>query len=130
MDTLATQAEALTPERMLLLGPEDLLGRAREPLVPGVAHEVLWRRGIDRAGLMWMEGGAVFPEHRHDEAEHHIWVLEGRVRIGGRTLDHPAYGHVPAGVSHQIEGVAPGGCTVLYLYLGAPDRGEVTATAR
>jgi hypothetical protein len=130
MDTMASQAGALTPERMLLLGPEDLLGRAREPLGPGVDHEVLWRRGIDRAGLMWIEGGAVLPEHQHDEAEHHIWLLEGRARVGGRTLVHPAYCHVPAGVAHEVEGVAPDGCTVLYLYLGAADRGEVTATSR
>lgn len=129
MDTHAAQAGSLTPERMLLLGPEDLLGRAREPLAPGVDHEVLWRRGIDRAGLMWVDGGAVIPEHRHDEAEHHIWLLEGRARVDGRTLDHPAYCHVPAGVPHEIEGVAPGGCTVLYLYLGAPELGEVTTTS-
>lgn len=128
MDALAAQAGSPTPERMLLLGPEDLLGRAREPLAPGVDHEVLWRRGDDRSGLMWVEGGAVIPEHRHDEAEHHIWVLEGRARVAGRTLDHPAYCHVPAGVTHEVQGVAPAGCTVLYLYLGTTERGEVTAT--
>jgi hypothetical protein len=130
MDTLAAQAGAQTPERMLLLGPEDLLGRAREPLVPGVEHEVLWRRGIDRAGLMWVEGGAGVPEHEHAEAEHHIWLLEGRARVGGRTFTHPAYWHVPAGVVHRIEGIAPDGCTVLYLYLGSPERGEVVAPDR
>jgi hypothetical protein len=129
MDRLAAQGGDVTPDRMLLLGLEDLRGRSREPLVPGVEHEVLWRRGIDRAGLMWIKGGAVIPEHRHDEAEHHIWLLEGGARVGGRTLEHPGYCHVPAGVPHEIEGIAPHGCTVMYLYLGAPDFGAVTVTS-
>lgn len=111
--------------RMLLLDADDLLGRAREPLYPGVEHEVLWRRGQDRAGLMWVRGDATIPEHAHDEAEHHIWLLEGQARVMDRTFHHPAYWHVPAGVPHEIEGVAPNGCTVLYLYLecgAGPDR--------
>jgi hypothetical protein len=128
MDRQAAQAGSVTPERMLLLDFEDLRGRPREPLAPGVDHEVLWRRGIDRAGLMWVRGGAVVPEHQHDEAEHHIWLLEGSARVAGRTLQHPAYVHVPAGVTHRVEGIAPDGCTVMYLYLAAPDRGEVIAT--
>jgi hypothetical protein len=128
MDRLAEEAGAVTPARILALGLRDLRARPREALAPGVEHEVLWRRGIDRAGLMWIQGGALIPEHEHEEAEHHIWLLEGSARVGGRAVDHPAYCHVPAGVPHEIEGVAPRGCTVMYLYLGAPDLGEVTST--
>jgi hypothetical protein len=104
-------------ERMVLLDAPDLLGRERQPLHPGIEHEVVWTRGRDRAGLLWFRGDAALPEHEHPEAEHHAWVIEGRARIGGRTLHHPAYWHVPAGVPHDIHGVAPEGCTILYLYL-------------
>lgn len=110
----------LDDPRMVLFDAPELLGRARQPLHPGIEHEVVWTRGRDRAGLLWFRGDAALPEHEHAEAEHHAWVIEGRARVAGRTLHHPAYWHVPAGVPHDVRGVAPDGCTILYLYLARP----------
>jgi uncharacterized RmlC-like cupin family protein len=116
MDELV-EGNADVGERLVAFDAEELLGRARELVHEGVDHEVVWTRGADRAGLLWFRGDAVFPEHRHPEAEHHVWLLEGRARVGDRLLHHPAYWHVPAGVPHDIQAVAPEGCTLLYLYL-------------
>jgi mannose-6-phosphate isomerase-like protein (cupin superfamily) len=121
-DVVAATETDVGGERMVLFDAPDLLGRERQTISPGIEHEVVWTRGRDRAGLLWFRGDAALPEHAHPEAEHHAWVIEGRARVAGRTLHHPAYWHVPAGLPHDIRGVAPEGCTILYLYLERPER--------
>jgi mannose-6-phosphate isomerase-like protein (cupin superfamily) len=108
---------ALDAPRLLLLDAADVAGRAREVMAPGVSYTVLWRDGRDVAGVLWIAGGAEIAEHVHSRAEHHVWLIEGRARVAGRTFEGRAYWHVPPGVPHAIEGVEPDGCTLFYLYV-------------
>lgn len=105
--------------RALLLDPEQIRARPRRDLHPGVQYAILWRDGSDAAGVMWVEAGARVPGHVHEAASHHIWILEGRARVEQRTLGPGSYLHVPAGVHHELDGLAPGGFSMFYLYLGA-----------
>jgi mannose-6-phosphate isomerase-like protein (cupin superfamily) len=103
--------------RQLLLDPEQIRTRPRRDLHPGVRYAILWRDGRDAAGVMWVEAGASVPEHTHDDASHHVWIIEGRARADQRTLGPGSYLHVPAGAPHQLDGLAPGGFSMFYLYL-------------
>jgi quercetin dioxygenase-like cupin family protein len=101
----------------LILDPGAIADKPRETVHPGVTSTILWQRGKDVAGLLRFEPGAVMPEHRHDEAEHHVWLVDGRLRVDGHTVTAGAYWHVPAGVPHKLEGAGPEPCTIFYLYL-------------
>jgi mannose-6-phosphate isomerase-like protein (cupin superfamily) len=109
----------LVGPRPLILDPNEVRGRTRRPLHPGVEFAILWREGEDAAGLMWVEAGAEVPEHTHDNASHHIWIIEGRARVEERTLGPGSYLHIPAGTPHELHGLAPGGFSMFYMYLGA-----------
>lgn len=111
-----SEASLLLPQQ-LTIDPADIAARHRLALHPGVEHAVLWRDGRDVAGVMWLRGGAEVPPHRHNRAEHHVWILAGRARVEGRDLGPGGYWHVPPGVEHRITGVAPTGCTLAYLYV-------------
>jgi quercetin dioxygenase-like cupin family protein len=107
-----------TPERQqLILGADSIHAKRREPMHPGVTYALLWREGRDSAGMMWLEPGAVVPEHTHDVAEHHVWLVDGHARVAGHTLGPGAYWHVPAGVAHEVRCPSTHGCTLFYLYL-------------
>jgi quercetin dioxygenase-like cupin family protein len=89
----------------------------REQLHPGVTYSVLWRDAGSLAGLMWVAAGGTVPQHVHERATHHAWLIDGRARIDDRVLESGSYWHVPAGVPHAVEGLAPSGCELFYLYL-------------
>jgi hypothetical protein len=100
-----------------ILDPAAIATLPREPLHPGVTYAVLWREAGSLAGLMWLQPSAVVPQHVHDQARHHVWLTGGRARVDGEVLDWGSYWHVPPGVPHAIEGLAPFGCQLFYLYL-------------
>jgi quercetin dioxygenase-like cupin family protein len=82
----------------------------------GVSHKELWRSGQSVAGLMRLEPGGYVDEHVHRRAQHHLWVLDGTVRILDRDLGPGSYAHVPPGVDHGMrDGGA--GSTFVYLYI-------------
>jgi quercetin dioxygenase-like cupin family protein len=101
----------------LVIGGDDISHRSREPMHPGVTYTILWRQGRDAAGVMWLEADAEVPEHRHDDAEHHVWLSEGRAHVDGRVVGPGSYWHVPAGVDHSVSAVRTDGATLFYLYL-------------
>jgi mannose-6-phosphate isomerase-like protein (cupin superfamily) len=101
----------------LVVDADAISGRSREPMHPGVTYTILWRQGRDAAGVMWLEGGAEVPEHRHADAEHHVWLSQGRAHVDGRELGPGSYWHVPAGVVHAVSAAGPAGATLFYLYL-------------
>lgn len=106
--------------QQLFLDPGEIAAEPRQMLQPGVDYTMLWREGRSAAGLMFIEPGATMPEHTHEAATHHIWVVEGAAHVAGRTLPAGSYWHVPVGVPHAVEAARPDGCTLFYLYLRAP----------
>lgn len=102
----------------LLLSRDEVATRPRAPLgeTRGVTHAVLWERGRSSAGQLWFEANAELPEHAHDGHEHHLWVLSGRVEVGGRDLGSGAYCFVPRGRPHGFR-AGREGCVIAYLYL-------------
>ncbi len=105
--------------RQQILAPQEIAELPLEELHPGVTYTVLWRETGNLAGLMWVTAGAVVPEHVHERASHHVWLVDGRARVDDRTLGWGSYWHVPPGVPHTVEGLAPIGCQMFYLYLRA-----------
>ena len=89
-----------------------------EPLrgLAGVQHKVLWRFGGMIVGIVRLEPGAEEPGHAHHDAAHHVYVLQGSARIGGRTVEAGAFAFVPAGVTHATTDVGAEGCTLFYTY--------------
>src|SRR5215207_5129590 len=60
-----------------------------EPLrgLAGVQHKVLWRFGQMIVGIVRLEPGAEEPGHAHHDAAHHVYVLQGAPRIGGKPVE-------------------------------------------
>jgi hypothetical protein len=54
--------------------------------------------------------------YTHRVNHHHIWLLEGCPTILGEEVHTGSYVRVPAGVAHDIDATATGGCTDFYLY--------------
>jgi quercetin dioxygenase-like cupin family protein len=104
-------------EQQLIVDAETVRALPSDPMDPGVTYTLLWQRHGSSAGLLRLEGGAAVPEHHHSYAEHHVWLVDGRASVDGRTLGPGAYWHVPAGVSHTVSSPAGAGCTLFYLYL-------------
>lgn len=104
--------------QQVLLSREEVATRPRSPLgdVPGVQHAVLWEQGRSSAGQMWFEPHARLPEHEHGGHAHHLWVLSGQVRVGGRTLNSGSYCYIPHDEPHGFD-AGRDGCTIAYLYL-------------
>jgi uncharacterized RmlC-like cupin family protein len=86
----------------------------------GVNHRVLWRMGDMIVGIVRLEPGAKEPGHGHHDADHHVYVLDGSARIGGRPVGAGSFAFVPAGVTHETSDVGPEGCTLLYTYVTRP----------
>lgn len=101
----------------LLVEPATIRDAPRKQMYPGVTSTMLWREGGSVAGILHLDPGAEVPEHTHRHAEHHVWSVEGQVRVDGRTVGPGAYWHAPAGVVHACEAVGAGPVTLFYLYL-------------
>jgi mannose-6-phosphate isomerase-like protein (cupin superfamily) len=115
----ATTTTAITPVPVVLTA-EVIEALPEVPLaesVPGVTHRVLWRDGTSMAGVMTVAAGHRLGLHAHRRNHHHIWVVEGEAEILGAKVGPGGYVHVPAGVDHDLDATATGGCTAFYLYL-------------
>lgn len=116
-------SESTVPGReQIVLASEDIAGRRRDLLEPGVNYVTLWREHKSLAGLMELDPGAELPEHTHRASIHHVWVVAGSARVDGRRLTAGSYVHVPAGVPHGLEALEEG-CTLFYLYLRSDSGG-------
>jgi quercetin dioxygenase-like cupin family protein len=76
-----------------------------------VQTKVLYTTGRASAGLMRFKPGARELTHLHVEGEHHLWVIEGAIRIDGTVLEAGSYLHVPAHLAHTVEDVGSGSLT-------------------
>jgi quercetin dioxygenase-like cupin family protein len=101
----------LTPEEIAAL-PASRLGS-----IEGVSHRILWRDERSTAGVLTIDAGHRLGQHAHRENHHHMWVLEGRATILGKSLGAGSYVHIPRGVDHDIDATSTEGCTVFYLYV-------------
>jgi mannose-6-phosphate isomerase-like protein (cupin superfamily) len=103
--------------RQLILDAALIRRQPRQVLHPGVSYALLWRRGGNSAGILWVDAGAEVPVHTHAAAEHHIWLAKGRAMVDGQLLRAGAYWHVPPGVPHGVASADEAGCELFYLYL-------------
>jgi quercetin dioxygenase-like cupin family protein len=85
--------------------------------LPGVTNRVLWQDDTSMAGVLTIDGGYELGAHTHRQNHHHIWVLEGSAEMLGQVVGPGSYVHVPAGVEHNTDARATGGCTIFYLYI-------------
>lgn len=112
MDARTASLPTLVPATAITGLPLERLGD-----IEGVAHRVLWRDATSVAGILTVEAGHHLGAHTHRANHHHIWVLDGEVAVLGSVLTPGSYAHIPAGVEHDIDARATGGCTVYYLYV-------------
>lgn len=84
--------------------------------LPDVEVRELWRTGEGVAGLLRFANGAHEVPHEHHLGHHHLWLLEGKARIGNRSFGAGSYVHVPAGIRHDISAEGPAGCTFFFVY--------------
>lgn len=105
--------------RERIFTPEQIAAAEDRPLgdLDGVTISQLWSDQRSHAGILRLGPGARIPEHTHEEHAHHIWVIEGRVRVLGRDLVSGSYAYVPPGQPHDLRGREPTGCRVFYTYL-------------
>jgi anti-sigma factor ChrR (cupin superfamily) len=78
--------------------------------LPGVSLALLRDDGGERTLLLRMESGAAYPRHRHPAGEE-LFVVEGSVTIGGRTLLAGDYLYTAPGAAHDV--VSGRGCLLL-----------------
>jgi quercetin dioxygenase-like cupin family protein len=108
-----------------MLSAATVRGRTRRPFqgLHGVEHTTLWSEGDDYAGLLWLEPASHIPEHSHDHACHHVWVVDGAAVVDGRELAAGSYWYIPPGCNHSVR-AGTSGCQLFYLYLHALVRAQ------
>jgi mannose-6-phosphate isomerase-like protein (cupin superfamily) len=114
--------------RETMLSAAAVRGRPRQPFqgLRGVEHATLWSDGDDYAGLLWLEPGSHIPEHSHEHACHHVWVVDGAAVVEGQPLAAGSYWYIPPGCLHRVQ-ASTSGCQLFYLYLHTPARSQPTA---
>jgi quercetin dioxygenase-like cupin family protein len=110
--------DARTLDSMLFLDRAaiELLPWEPVPDCPGVYDKELWRDGDFVHALIRYEPGATSPGRPHLAAHHHLWVISGSARIGGRSLTAGSYAHIPPDMAHRAR-AGPHGCVLLQLHL-------------
>lgn len=101
---------------LVLVDAAEVAGLPRRELSPGVTYAQLWLEGRSFAGVFHLEPGASIDEHTHTTHCHHVWTLQGEVRILGRSLTPGSYAYVAPGEPHDLV-AGPEGATAFYLYL-------------
>jgi hypothetical protein len=110
----------VTPERVsfgpwrTIPGHPSARTRILEPHPPG---------GV--LGLLYLDTGTTVPASRGD-GQTWLWVLKGRCRLSGRSLETGAYAWIPSEDRQELDvpPLAPRGCLLLYLTTaGTADRG-------
>jgi quercetin dioxygenase-like cupin family protein len=83
--------------------------------IPGIESRVLFfdRQRNFVTTLLRLAPGAVYPRHRHTEAEE-CYVLEGDVQVGSLTFRAGDYQRAEAGSIHEIQSTRHG-CTLLIM---------------
>jgi quercetin dioxygenase-like cupin family protein len=117
--TTTAQIPPMSGAQPLVVLDADAVGRLPWAAMHGVdlaVTRVLWAESGSLAGVMRLDAGAGLAPHAHQEGHHHMWVLDGSARIGGRRVSAGSYVHVPAGVRHGVEDVGAGGFTMFYVY--------------
>jgi mannose-6-phosphate isomerase-like protein (cupin superfamily) len=110
MSTMAVPAPFTLPKEVVDSLPwEPLAG------CTGVINKTVYRAGDVVAGLVWMRPGAAETPHLHGHGQHHVWVLEGTIRIGETELPAGSYLHVPEGLLHAVRD-AGDGSLVFYVF--------------
>ncbi|MFU8840819.1 MAG: cupin domain-containing protein [Nitriliruptoraceae bacterium] len=119
MSTRTDDGTTTTPESppaLQLIDAGAVTALPRRELAPGVTYAPLWTEGRSFAGVFHLEPDAVIPEHTHTSHCHHVWMLDGEVRILDRTLPPGSYAYVAPGQPHDLV-AGPDGATAFYLYL-------------
>jgi mannose-6-phosphate isomerase-like protein (cupin superfamily) len=104
------QIRVFTPDQVDGLDWQTLDGQ------PGVKYKILWESEDMISGLLKIAPGAMEPGHAHREADHHLWVISGSVRVAGRDLEPGSYVYVPTRAEHETVATGPEGCTMFYVY--------------
>jgi hypothetical protein len=112
----ATTATPAVPPPLQLVDAATVADLPRRELAPGVTYAQLWAEGRSFAGVFHLEPGAVIEEHAHTSHCHHVWTLQGQVRILDRPLTPGSYAYVAPGQPHDLV-AGPDGATAFYLYL-------------
>jgi mannose-6-phosphate isomerase-like protein (cupin superfamily) len=116
------------PHATLVTAPagEALTWRPLDPY-DGVDYKLLWRSGSSVAGIMRIAPTGMVTPHAHDNAQHHMWVIDGSVEMLHEVVGPGTYAHIPAKMDHSLRAVGGGPATVLYLYLrDEPGTGATT----
>ncbi|MGC4031582.1 MAG: cupin domain-containing protein [Tepidisphaeraceae bacterium] len=71
-------------------------------------------------GMIRMEPGSSIPAHRHTQADHAVFVIEGDLVEDGVTYGPGSFLVAKAGTPHGPHATA-GGCVLLSTYFGTPD---------
>jgi mannose-6-phosphate isomerase-like protein (cupin superfamily) len=102
----------------LVLDAAAIGARQRRPLegLQGVERVTLWSHEDDYAGLLWLQPGSGLPEHSHEHAAHHVWVVDGAVLIDEQEVTAGSYWYIPPGCPHIVRAGSTG-CQLFYLYL-------------
>ena len=104
-----------TEERPTVVTTSEAIGRSWHRLDAGVRTMVLWSAGDEIAGLLVLEPGASIEPHAHQGGSHHLYVIEGRCRVGDRLLAEGGYVHVHEGVARTVRGDGQIGCRLVYV---------------
>jgi quercetin dioxygenase-like cupin family protein len=113
---MAMKAQEVFPILLDTASIEHLAAK-RLPGMESTLSKLLWRSGDSVAGVMYVKPGAPMTLHRHRNAHHHAWVVEGTCTILGRTLGPGSYAHIPPGVDHDVVATGPEGATIFYLFI-------------
>jgi quercetin dioxygenase-like cupin family protein len=89
----------------------------RVPGMHGIEIKVLSASEHGRCGLMRFEPGAHELAHSHVRGAHHVWVIDGSLRLGSRRLPAGSYVLTTPGGWHALEADIDG-CTIFFAYVG------------
>lgn len=97
--------------------PDEVVARlpwAPMPGCAGVLNKVVYTDERVVAGLLRLQPGARESAHLHEHGQHHVWVLEGAVRVDETDLPQGSYLHVP---EHLVHAMSDAGQGSLLFYL-------------
>ena len=102
----------------VVLTSHEVAARRARPLAAGadqVGNVVLSQHDGTLAGVLHIPPGVTLPTHAHRHMGHHVFVASGRAFAFGRTMPAGSYWFVGPGHTHDIQGMAPEGCTLFYV---------------
>lgn len=109
--------KAAAPDHQIILKDADW-----KILSPKLQVKVLWNDGINMSWLLRMLPGTTIPAHVHDGYDEECLVMEGSVRLDGKTLNAGDYTVAVRGSDHY-DIYSKNGCV---LFLKSPASHEET----